>query len=33
MLHEEGWRLERQKDGRFKAIPPALKIAASARSA
>jgi hypothetical protein len=33
MLHEEGWRLERQKDGRFRAIPPALKVAASARSA
>ena len=33
MVHEGGWRLERQKDGRFKAIPPALKVAASARSA
>jgi len=33
MVHEGGWSLERQKDGRIKAIPPALKVAASARSA
>ena len=32
-VHEEGWALERQKDGRFRAIPPARKVAASARSA
>src|ERR1700736_3016259 len=31
MVHEGGWSLERQKDGRFKAIPPGLKVAASAR--
>src|ERR1700730_1239994 len=33
MVHEGGWSLERQKDGRIKAIPPALKVAASRRSA
>ena len=33
MLHEEGWRLERVKDGRFTAIPPAIKVVPSARSA
>jgi Domain of unknown function (DUF222) len=32
MVHEEGWRLERQKDGRFLATPP-KHVAASARSA
>jgi hypothetical protein len=33
MVHEGGWRLERLQDGRFTAIPPAHKVAASARSA
>jgi hypothetical protein len=32
MLHEEGWTLER-KDGRWRAKPPAQRVAASARSA
>ncbi|HEV2012343.1 MAG TPA: DUF222 domain-containing protein [Candidatus Dormibacteraeota bacterium] len=33
MMHEEGWRLERHKDGRFVAIPPTRRITAHARSA
>jgi hypothetical protein len=33
MVHEGGWRLERQKDGRFAAIPPARRVMPSARSA
>jgi hypothetical protein len=33
MVHEEGWVLERQKDGRFAVIPPPRRIEASARSA
>jgi Domain of unknown function (DUF222)/HNH endonuclease len=33
MVHEEGWRLERHKDGRFKATPPTRRVAAHARSA
>jgi Domain of unknown function (DUF222) len=33
MVHEEGWRLERHQDGRFRAIPPPRRVAASARSA
>jgi len=32
MVHEEGWRLERHKDGRFTATPP-RDVAARARSA
>ena len=32
-VHEEGWRLERLKDGRFQAIPPDHRVAANARSA
>jgi uncharacterized protein DUF222 len=32
-VHEEGWTLERQKDGRFAATPPRRKVLASARSA
>ncbi len=32
MVHEEGWRLERRKDGRILAIPP-RPVAARARSA
>ena len=33
MVHEEGWRLVRQKDGRFTAIPPPHRVLPSARSA
>jgi hypothetical protein len=33
MVHEEGWRLVRHKDGRFTAIPPARRVMPSARSA
>jgi len=33
MLHEEGWTLERTKDGRWRTIPPARRILANARSA
>jgi hypothetical protein len=33
MVHEEGWRLVRHKDGRFTAIPPPRSVLASARSA
>ena len=33
MVHEEGWRLVRQKDGRFTAIPPPRRVMPSARSA
>jgi hypothetical protein len=33
MLHEEGWTLERTKDGRWRTIPPARRIPANARSA
>ena len=29
MVHEEGWRLVRHKDGRFTAIPPARSVVAS----
>jgi hypothetical protein len=32
MVHEEGWWIERRKDGRWVATPPA-KVRASARSA
>jgi hypothetical protein len=32
-VHEEGWVLERQKDGRFRAIPPPRRVMPSARSA
>jgi hypothetical protein len=32
MVHEEGWVLERQKDGRFKSIPP-RRVMPSSRSA
>ena len=32
-VHEDGWRLERRKDGEFAAIPPDRRAAASARSA
>jgi Domain of unknown function (DUF222) len=33
MVHEEGWRLDRHKDGRFTAIPPPRRVMPSARSA
>ena len=33
MVHEEGWRLVRHKDGRFSAIPPPRSVMPSARSA
>jgi hypothetical protein len=33
MLHEEGWTLERTRDGHWKAIPPARRVPANARSA
>ena len=33
MVHEEGWRLVRHKDGRFMAIPPPRRVMPSARSA
>ena len=33
MVHEEGWALERLKDGRFVATPPPRNVAARARSA
>src|SRR5258708_1473981 len=33
MVHEEGWRLVRHKDGRFTTIPPPRSVLASARSA
>jgi hypothetical protein len=33
MVHEEGWRLVRHKDGRFAAIPPSRPVMPSARSA
>jgi hypothetical protein len=33
MVHEGGWVLERQKDGRFKASPPARRVMPSSRSA
>jgi hypothetical protein len=33
MVHEEGWRLGRHKDGRFTATPPTRSVAARARSA
>src|SRR6266852_1834966 len=33
MVHEEGWRLVRHKDGRFAAIPPPRRVIPSARSA
>jgi hypothetical protein len=33
MVHEEGWRLVRCKDGRFTAIPPPHRVLPSARSA
>jgi hypothetical protein len=32
LVHEEGWVLARQKDGRFTAIPPARRIMPSSRS-
>jgi uncharacterized protein DUF222/HNH endonuclease len=32
-VHEEGWKLQRDKDGRWHATPPPLKIAPRARSA
>ena len=32
-VHEEGWRLERRKEGGFRAIPPDRRVAASSRSA
>jgi Domain of unknown function (DUF222) len=33
MLHEEGWILERTKDGHWRTIPPARRVPANARSA
>jgi hypothetical protein len=33
MVHEEGWRLDRRKDGRFTAIPPPRPVMPRARSA
>src|ERR1700704_2640633 len=33
MVHEEGWKLDRNKDGRFAAIPPPPPVMPSARSA
>jgi len=33
MVHEEGWRLDRHKDGRFAAIPPPRPVMPHARSA
>jgi hypothetical protein len=33
MVHEEGWRLVRHKDGRFTTIPPPHRVLPSARSA
>ena len=33
MVHEENWRLVRQKDGRFTAIPPPRPVMPQARSA
>jgi uncharacterized protein DUF222 len=33
MLHEEGWTLERTKDGHWTAKPPAQRVPANARSA
>jgi len=33
MVHEGGWRLEREKDGRFSAIPPTRRVVPNARSA
>jgi hypothetical protein len=33
MVHEEGWRLVRHKDGRFTAIPPPRGIVPNSRSA
>jgi hypothetical protein len=33
MVHEEGWKLDRNKDGRFAAIPPPRPVMPSARSA
>src|SRR5437870_3390879 len=32
MVHEEGWHLERHKDGRFTATPPPRRLVPSARS-
>ena len=31
-VHEEGWKLRREKEGRWVATPPPLKVAARARS-
>jgi len=33
MVHEEGWRLVRHKDGRFSAIPPPRSVLPTSRSA
>jgi hypothetical protein len=33
MVHEEGWRLVRQKDGRFTATPPPRAVMPNSRSA
>src|SRR5437762_2348374 len=33
MVHEEGWVLERTKDGNWKAMPPLHRVPANARSA
>ena len=33
MVHEEGWRLVRHKDGGFAAIPPPRRVLPRARSA
>jgi hypothetical protein len=33
MVHEEGWSLERTKDGNWKARPPVQRVPANARSA
>jgi hypothetical protein len=33
MVHEEGWRLVRHKDGRFTTIPPPRRVLPGARSA
>jgi len=33
MVHEEGWRLERTKDGHWKARPPLRRVPPNARSA
>ena len=32
-VHEEGWTLERRKDGRWGAIPPPRRVIPNARSA